>query len=129
MMDWNVILGTASLLQTLALFYVGAKASKIDRLESQLEARTTELVEAKLAGKTGELFALLQATKTELESVRRELANGRDRFNQGDARARQIEVDTLREISKVREQMATRDDLTKLWEAIQERRSAHVGTN
>jgi Skp family chaperone for outer membrane proteins len=130
-MQWvGIIMGAVntlvSILLAVRLLFVEGKARKIENLEADLRVSAERLIDAKLATKTGELRELLQATKTELENVRRELANGRERMQRMADRDREIETQLLKSIGDVREQMATRQDLNKIWDAIRREEGIHA---
>ena len=110
------IVGIAlDVLLTVGLFYVGIKASKIDKLEDTLSTKADALIAAKLESHTGPLRTSIDNLSRELQVVHRRLEEGeadKDRLGEkGQSVAIQIErlVGDIKEF--IRTNFATREGL------------------
>jgi paraquat-inducible protein B len=87
-----VIVGVLDLIIAIALFWVGAKASKIDKLEENIEAKAQELIDAKCRLMTAQVDVSLAKVNTAIEHQERRLERGDEQFDEDTQALRTLEL-------------------------------------
>lgn len=114
-MDWNLVISICNIvissLLGVALFYVGSKASKIDKLEDRLRAAASEAVDLRFSKLSGETAAALSSLHAIINEIQRRLAQGDAEFRADEEQRHKLELRTLQQIEEIKRSYATRDDL------------------
>jgi len=110
----TLIMGVIELLLTVALFYVGAKANRIDQLEETVTAKASEAMNNRFELLASEFTGMVTPVRTLLESVDHRLDRGDKAFDRQDEMQRKLEVDAQRRLAGCVQKFATREDLAEL---------------
>lgn len=107
----NMVLSIAI---TIALFYVGGKTKKIDKLEDQLGSSIAAQIDHRISGVREREEACRSHLTQQIDDVREDMRRGSDRFAVIEKEATQMRVELLKTLGDVRENMVTKQDLREL---------------
>jgi uncharacterized membrane-anchored protein YhcB (DUF1043 family) len=102
------------------LLFVEGRTRKIESMEAELKANAERLIEAQITARTGELVTMIKLIGQQVAQINDRLSRGDADFKSLSDRDQKVELRTQQLIGEVREQMATREDIQKLWNAIRE---------
>jgi hypothetical protein len=110
-MDWSLILGIVSLafnvLLAVGMAYIAMKQGEIRDLKADLQRSTAQQIDDRFAG-------IFERCTLRHASLDKRLESGDRHFQE----SRSAEAEIMKAIAEIREQMATREDLTKLWDEL-----------
>ena len=116
--NWGPINALASALLTIALFYIGSKASKIDKLEDQLKKNSDDRINTQMQLIRAELQIPLTELNAVVAQIRERMHDGSDHFQEVDKKNHQLEIKTQVMVGELKtyiaQHMATKEDISKL---------------
>lgn len=105
-MDWNLIISILSLaissLLTVGIFYVGAKAAKIDDLEKRLEDAAAKRIDEKFEAMNQRCAAHRESISSQISAVTQRLEDGDEHFDTVDERNQKIELQVMARVSELK---------------------------
>ena len=117
-MDWNLVLSVLSLvissLLTVGIFYVGSKASKIDKLQEQLEERAGEIIEVRMQALESRLQISVKSLEHIVATMQQRLESGDQHFKNVDAKNHALELKVITQVQEMYRGLATREDVKEL---------------
>lgn len=121
-MDLSVAISIVNIvvsgLLTVALFYVGSKASKIDQLEDRLRSAANEAVDLRFGKHAAEMASAMTAVNTIIAEVQRRLADGDAKFDADGQERHKLELKTLMQVEQLKGNCVKRDDLRRVEQEI-----------
>ena len=116
--NWGPINALASALLTIALFYIGLKTSKIDKLEDQLKKNSDDRINTQMQLIRAELQIPLTELTCLMAAMKERMGDGDDHFEQVDEKNHRLEVKTQQMVLELKtyvvQNMATKEDVSKL---------------
>ena len=121
-MDWNLVLTVISLaissLLTVGMFYVGSKASKIDKLEEQLKKNSDDRINTQMQLIRAELQIPLTELNAMVTQIRERMRDGSEHFEEVDKSNHRLELKTQLMVGDLKtymvQNMATKEDFSNL---------------
>jgi hypothetical protein len=104
----------------------GELKTKIDSLESDLKRSSDYRIDMQMKLLRAEIESPLTEIRTIVAEIQRQLQDGRKHFGNVDAKCHDLEVKVENKLAQLGEKFATRDDLSKVWDALREGRLANV---
>lgn len=102
-------------LMTVGLFYVTAKAKKIDELEDRVHTVTTKLIDERFRAMTHEVMSHVQGFVTTLDEMKSRLEDGDGQLRQLASVDQKIEIQVIERMSALkdwlRDNLASKTDL------------------
>lgn len=117
-LNWQLLFSVANLaittVITVALFYVGSKAKKIDQLEERLRSAATEAVDLRFGSLAGKLEATVAGLRAIVEEIQRRLQRGDTQFDRANDIQHRLELKTMQQLSELKDQCASKEEVQEL---------------
>jgi hypothetical protein len=128
-MNWEAVIAIAAVLELIAsvfmgvaIYYVNAKASRIDSLEKAVTDKAEDLVAARMETLAAEMKAPFTELRTLVGDMRERLERGDDKFDRGDEALHSLQLKALTKLEEARSEFhqtfATRDEFDRLADAL-----------
>lgn len=114
----DIFFGLMSIALTIGLFYVAAKASKIDKLEERIGVMAEKIVDNRFATLSGEMRLMVGELSTLVEQMQVRLNRGDDHFEKADDKRQTLELQLKEAVHLVREwaarEFASKEELREI---------------
>lgn len=107
---------------TIALFYIGSKTSRIEKLEGELKSATSDFINAKMEVISREIETSLQSVRETIERIEERMNKGDGKFDSLQEHAAKNQITTITAAAQIREYVAenyaTKADVRELAGAL-----------
>jgi hypothetical protein len=102
-----IVLLIIQVVQAVIMWNLDRKTDRIDSLESDLKTAMAQAINAKFS-----------SYEQDIKRIYDRLERGENHFAKLDEMRHKLEVDVLRELSELKDIVATKDELKQVWQAI-----------
>ena len=116
--NWGPINGGVSLVLAISLFYIGSKAAKIDKLETELKKNSDDRISTQMQLIRAEMQIPMSELRGLVAQIKERMGDGDDHFEAVDEKNHKLELKTQMMIGELRtymaQNLATKEDFTNL---------------